>query len=616
VVRTLATGNPLPFHRIVALALAGVAIVALLWPGSPAAHRMRTTSDLDKIDHFVFIIKENRSFDHYFGLFPGADGARSGHTSDGETVPLSEAPDQISPDISHSAPAADEAIDQGRMDYFDRVAGALSLGVDRAYTQMHAQDIPDYWAYARTFTLDDHFFSTIAGPSLPNHLITIAAQAGEVTSNPALSNGRWGCDSPANSTVVTLSPTGQQGVARPCFDFTTLVDRLNGQHIDWRYYAPLYGQSGYIWSTLDAIRHVRYSNQWDTNVVSWRQFEQDVSQGHLPAVTWLITDAAHSEHPPASTCLGENTTVSEVNAIMRSRFWNDTAIFVTWDDFGGFYDHMAPPHYDNLGWGPRVPTLVISPYARRGYVDHTAYDFSSLLRLVEERFGLAPLTQRDATAADLTGSFDFSSGPAPPLILSGHQCPIIPGVSISGNETGTRSENVISLRGAPRITAIVTSDEQTSVTVYAPSTGEQTYDVTSDMRILGRGGRPLSVDALQPGDILLQQADTLQDESADTAIVEGRVMGVDSADDIVRLRVPTTIATQTTAGRYYGSGLRFGFVDVEVSPETRISGHVAMSLGELHKGLHLRVTGALHYQDRTIQDVTNIQTFSPHLSPY
>jgi phospholipase C len=609
-------GRSLPANRIVALVLAGVALVALIWPRLPVVSDARSADDLGKINHFVFIIKENRSFDHYFGLFPGADGASSGRLSDGETVTLTDAPDQISPDISHSAPAAHQAIDGGRMDYFDRVAGALNFGVNHSYTQMRPQDIPDYWTYARTFTLDDHFFSTVAGPSFPNHLVTIAAQAGEVTSNPAMSQGRWGCDSPDNSTVMTLSPSGQQGVSRPCFDFTTLADRLNAKQIDWRYYAPLYGQSGYIWSTFDAIRHIRYGNQWNTNVVSWRQFEHDVSQGHLAAVTWLVTDAAHSEHPPASTCLGENTTVSEVNAIMRSPFWNDTAIFVTWDDFGGFYDHVAPPQRDNLGWGPRVPTLVISPYARRGYVDHTPYDFTSLLRLVEERFGLAPLSSRDAAASDLANSFDFSADPAPPLVLSGHQCPIIPGLSISGNETGSRGENVIRLRDAPVITAIIASDQQTSVTVYSSSAGERTFDVTGDMRVLGRGGRPLSFDALQVGDILLQDGNTLQDESADAVSVEGRVMGVDSAQGTVHLRVPSTIAVQTDVGRYFGSGLRFGVVTIAVGPDTRIYGRGASSLGDLRKGLHLRVTGVLNYRTRSVQDVSEIQAYLPHLSSY
>jgi len=613
--KLFARGLP-PRSRIIALALAGVAVASLVWSRFPVASDVRSTDDLSKINHFVFIIKENRSFDNYFGLFPGADGTRSGRMSNGETVTLGEAPDQISPDISHSAPAAYQAIDKGRMDYFDRNAGAVNLGVNHAYTEMRPQDIPDYWAYARTFTLDDHFFSTIAGPSFPNHLITIAAQAGGVTSNPAMSKGRWGCDSPDNSMVVTLSPSGQQGVSRPCFDFTTLADRLNAKQIDWRYYAPSYGQSGYIWSTFDAIRHIRYGSQWNTNVVPWRQFEQDVSHGHLAAVTWLVTDAAHSEHPPASTCLGENAAVSEINAIMHSRFWNDTAIFVTWDDFGGFYDHVVPPQRDNLGWGPRVPTLVISPYARRGYVDHTPYDFSSMLRLVEERFGLAPLSNRDASASDLANSFDFSADPAPPLVLPEQQCPIIPGISISGNETGSGGENVIRLQGAPVITAIIISDLQTTVTVYSSSTGERTINVTSDMRILGRGGRPLSPDALQVGDILLQSGSTLQDESADQVTVEGRVMGVDSTNDTVNLRVPTTIAVQTGIGRYYGSGLQFGLITVEVGPDTRMYGHGVSSLRDVRKGLHLRVTGVLNYRARSVQDVTEIQAYSPHLSSY
>jgi len=193
---------------VVAISLLGLALLPVDRPTAAVSPRPAVASSgalpagFQKIKHIVFIIKENRSFDHYFGLFPGADGASRGRTSTGEIVPLRPAPDQILPDPSHAAEAAYLAYDHGRMDRFDLVPGAVALGVDNAYTAMRPQDIPDYWAYARQFTLDDHFFSTIMGPSLPNHLVFVAGQSGGITNNPIFVNSpsyndtSWGCDAP------------------------------------------------------------------------------------------------------------------------------------------------------------------------------------------------------------------------------------------------------------------------------------------------------------------------------------------------------------------------------------------------------------------------------------
>ena len=495
---------------------------AIVGASAPAAS---APAGIGKIDHIVFIIKENRSFDHYFGRFPGADGATTGRTSTGNVIPLAEAPDQVLPDIGHGPDGAYGAYDRGRMDAFDRIPGAVNLGVNHAYTQMYERDIPNYWAYARRFTLDDHFFSTIMGPSFPNHLVTIAAQSGNSNSNPTRFNGNWGCDSLRGSYVTTVGPRGGIGSAYPCFDFTTLADRLNARHIGWRYYAPRQGQAGYIWSSFDAVKHIRFGPQWGTNVVPWESFQADVAHGKLAPVSWLVTDTLRSEHPPASSCLGENTTVSELNALMRGPVWKNTAVFVTWDDFGGFYDHVAPPKRDQLGLGPRVPTLVISPYARRGYVDHATYDFSSLLRFVERRFGLAPLTTRDAHAADLSGGFDVTAPPAAPYPLQPHPCAIIPGVSITGNELGNQRDNVIALKGAPRITGLFGDGSNLTVATRSAH-GPLAFNITMNTRVFGRGGRPLTAAALSIGDILLHQGNTVQDESADAVSVDGRVLRV------------------------------------------------------------------------------------------
>jgi len=579
------------------------------------SHRAGGLAGSGRIDHVIFIVKENHSFDNYFGAFPGADGGRAGQTSTGEFLPLSEAPDQVIPDIEHSAAAAYLAYDGGRMDRFDRGNGAVTLGVDNAYTQMTARDIPNYWAYARRFTLDDHFFSTVMGPTFPNHLMMVAAQAGNSTSNVANAGGLrkggpWGCDSAPGAYVTTLSGHGVPGTAFPCFDFATLADRLNSHHIDWRYYAPQLGQPGYIWSTFDAIRHIRYGSQWDTNVRPWRQFETDVAHGRLAAVTWLVTDTSHSEHPPASTCLGENTTVSEINAVMRSRFWTSTAIVVTWDDYGGFYDHVAPPQRDRLGLGPRVPTLVISPYARRGAVDHTAYDFTSLLRFAEQRFGLRSLTTRDAQGPAMAASFDFSAAPSSPLVLRPSTCPLVLGVNINGNETGDRRANTVSLAGESTIVAIARGTPDLALTLRLA--GHRTVvRASASTRVLGRGGRPLSLDALQVGDTVLYRdraPQTVQDESAAGVTLDGRIVGTHPLDGAIVVDVRTS--PRRALPQNAGARAR---LTVAVGGSTAIVGDNGRSIGslDLRQGQWVYATGVLNVRTRTVSATTSIAIHHP-----
>ncbi len=408
---------------LVALGLLGSAARVPRTTAATAATAATAPPIYGKIDHVVFIIKENRSFDHYFGRFPGADGATTAPSASGRAVPLRAAPNVITPDYPGLQAALTRLNKAGTPVAFDGFVDHYALAPRDAYTQASPGLIPDYWAYARRYTLDDHFFAGNVGPSFPNHLVTIAAQSAGTVGDPTGALFNWGCDSPAGTTVATVDSAGRRGGAYPCFAVPTVADRLDARHVPWRYYAPGQGELGYVWSSFDAIRQVRHGSRWATNVVPWRRFEGDVAAGRLAPMTWLVTDFPQSEHPPASSCLGEQTTVFEINAIMRSPFWKSTAIFLTWDDPGGFYDHVAPPRLDAWGLGHRVPTLVISPYARAGYVDHTGYEFSSILRFVEGRFGLAPLTARDARGPDMTGSFDAAARPVAPLTLPRRACP-------------------------------------------------------------------------------------------------------------------------------------------------------------------------------------------------
>jgi phospholipase C len=376
------------------------------------------------IQHIVIIDKENHSFDNLFGRFPGADGTTAAELANGKTVHLLHTPDHTVLDLGHAGDAAAFAVDHGRMDRFGELPGAVQDGKDIADSQYQESDIPAYWSYARHFALADHFFSTVMGSSFPNHLATVAASSANTVDTPRGNTFHaWGCDSGPFTVVSAVEPqTGEPYLTKPCFDIPTLPDTLQRHHISWKYYAPGIYKSGYVWSSLDAIRHIRYSNLWKTNVPSDADFIRDVRDGRLPAVSWLVTNVAQSEHPPYSMCVGENWTVDQINAVMRSKDWPSTLIVLTWDDFGGFYDHVAPPRLDYISLGPRVPAIFISPYARPRFIDRSQMDFTSILKLVEQDFGLPPLTSRDRRAHSLLSSLDFKQRPLPPLVLTRRAC--------------------------------------------------------------------------------------------------------------------------------------------------------------------------------------------------
>jgi len=393
---------------------------------SPTEHRSVP------IKHVVYLIKENRTFDNYFGRYPGAEGATRGRTSTGESIPLRVAADVLTHDLGHEFLDGVVAINGGRMDGFDRIPiGGSSLD---GYTSFTRAGIPNYWAYADNFVLGDMMFSSMYGPTFPAHLYTVAAQAGRVTSNKLTTglyardkNGRRGSYCTDRGERVNrfraLTSSEAREVMRaeeladsvrirdffervqPCFDFDVLPDRLNDAGISWRYYAT----TGDWRNALHAIEHIRFSRYWGPNVVAPGRALRDVREEELRAVSWVVPPVGFNDHPGAGTsvCMSENWAVRYINAIMRSKYWKNTAIFMTWDDFGGFYDHVPPPHYDVMGLGPRVPLLIISPWAKRGYIDHTTYELSSVVRFMEEVFGLEPLARRDRQSADMFNAFDF-----------------------------------------------------------------------------------------------------------------------------------------------------------------------------------------------------------------
>jgi phospholipase C len=363
------------------------------------------------IEHTVIILQENHTFDNYFGTFPSADGATSGLTSTGLMVSLAPLPDMDDANLCNSWDCALQAMDGGKMDSFDLINGGLS-----AYTQASSQEIPHYWEYAQHFVLADRYFTSVHGPSLPNHLFTVAAQSGGTIDNVSVGSGGVACDGSPTGTVTIIDANGNRTEQSPCFDFTTLPDLLEAAGISWKYYIDGDG-------IFAVIRHIRNSPMWTQNRASTAQFLQDAHRGQLPAVSWLIAPYEGSEHPPNSICAGDNQTAEFINSVMQGPGWNSTTIFVTYDDFGGFYDHVPPPQLDQDGLGPRVPLLIISPFAKPGYISHTLYEHSSMLKFIETRNHLGSLTARDAAANNMLDSFDFGQPPQPPLILQPHQCP-------------------------------------------------------------------------------------------------------------------------------------------------------------------------------------------------
>jgi phospholipase C len=417
------------------------------------------------IEHVVFIVKENRSFNHYFGTYPGADGSTSGRTINCDrescvsdrTIPLTPAPDVMPYDLAHCFLCGVVAVNGGRMDGFNHMNALRPLkptqdgtwyGHDLlGYTRFTRSGIPNYWAYADRFVLADRFFTSMYGPTFPEHLFTVAATSNLIVGNKneKVQPGSY-CDDEGE-----FAPRFREGLSpedldrlmfleenitqdagyeeeirsfweqyRLCFDIHVLPDLLERAGVSWKYYATLNAWN----NALQAIRHVRYGPMWQ-RVEPPGNFLSDVGSGNLPEVAWLVPPSIYDEHPAAgkSTCSGENWTVQQINALMRSEYWRSTLVVVVWDDFGGFYDPVAPPHLDVMGLGPRTPALIISPYAQQGVsplggsVDHTTYEFSSVLHFIELLHGLPPMTDRDARADPLSGALDFQHPNFRKLIL-------------------------------------------------------------------------------------------------------------------------------------------------------------------------------------------------------
>jgi len=374
------------------------------------------------IKHVVFIMKENRTFDNLFGAFPGANGASTGKQGD-ETVSLTSHcfPQALPRDIKHDYPKALLGWNHGQMNGF----GWDAYSAEWAYIQATQQDIPNYWRWAQDYTLGDNFFASVLGPSFPNHLYSFAGTAAGTHDNPVPAAGRvvvkltipqvyqksWGCDAPKGTYVLVDSATGKPTREFPCFEIPVVADALKTAGIPWAYYGADDTQLGYFWNAPDYIEHIRNNPiLWESRVLGVNSIVPDIQEGRLPPVTWVTPSFWLSDHPDANLCNGENWTTTVVNAIMNSPMWKNTVIFIAWDDWGGFYDHVPPPS----GFGFRVPVLAISPYSKPGYVDKTEADFGSILRFIGYNWRVPVDMVETGSSTDMRGSFDFTQTPLAP----------------------------------------------------------------------------------------------------------------------------------------------------------------------------------------------------------
>jgi phospholipase C len=448
------------FAAVVVVVLAS-GVVARAASADPWPTRPPSGDDgIRKIKHVVIVMQENRSFDHYFGTYPGADGIprRNG----GPTVcqphlrrPGCQRPYHDARDINYGGPhgpwSTKVDIDGGRMDGFLRwdehqfCRPVCSRPID-VMGYHDAREIPNYWAYARKFVLQDHMFEPAGSWSLPAHLFMVSGWSARC----GLTGGRMSCVN-----TLTPQPPGMSGRPRPRYAWTDLTYLLHKRGVRWGYYVsagrqpdcangearcpavPQDALTPSVWNPLPYFPTVRRNGQLG-NVQPVENLFAAARRGTLPAVSWVIPSWDASDHPDARVSRAQTYVTRVMNALMRSSDWNSTAIFLAWDDWGGFSDHVPPPAVDANGYGLRVPGLVISPYARRGFIDHQTLSFDAYLKFIEDRFlsgaRIDPRTdgrpdprpdvrENAPGLGDLTRAFDFSQRPRRPLLLPLHPPP-------------------------------------------------------------------------------------------------------------------------------------------------------------------------------------------------
>ena len=420
-----------------------------------------------KIKHIIIIMQENRSFDTYFGTYPGADGIpmQKGvptvclpDPGTGQCVKPYHDSRDINAGGPHAAASAKTDINGGKMDGFVAAfrdaqkacknpdTPGCAKGTSPDVMGWHdAREIPNYWAYAQNFVLQDRMFEPNASWSLPSHLFMVSAWSASCTTPGDASS----CTNALDGPNVPGGPLQAANAGKTDYAWTDLTYLLHKANVSWAYYLsngtepdcendamlcqskPQNKNVPGIWNPLPAFDTVKQDSQL-ANIQTVDKYFAPAKAGTLPDVSWIVPENSVSEHPPAKVSAGESYVTGLINAAMQGPEWNSTAIFLSWDDWGGFYDHVAPPTVDQNGYGLRVPGLVISPYARKGFIDHQTLSFDAYLKLIEDLFlggqRLDPKTdgrpdprptvrEQASQLGDLLSDFDFSQPPRQPLVL-------------------------------------------------------------------------------------------------------------------------------------------------------------------------------------------------------
>jgi len=441
-------------------------------PATPSSSTPSAAGEgIHKIRHVIVIMQENRSFDSYFGTFPGADGLpKSVCVPDPRKQNACVQPYVDHADVNgggpHSEANAIADVHGGKMDGFVGQAEAGRRGClnttnpacSNATTPdvmgYHtASDIPNYWSYAQNFVLQDHMFEPNASWSLPEHLFQVSEWSALCTAHNDPRSCTNALQAPGLPPDFRATRAGSRRAPAPIYAWTDLTYLLHKQRVSWGYYvvtgtepdcrndasmscAPVRQRSNTpgIWNPLPYFDTVKDDGEL-ANIQSVENFYAAAKSGTLPAVSWVVPSNAVSEHPSAPVSFGQSYVTSLVNAVMRGPDWDSTAIFLAWDDWGGFYDHVVPTKVDQNGYGLRVPAMVISPYAKRGMVDHQTLSFDAYVKFIEDDFlngqRLDPSTdgrpdprptvrENVSVLGNLASEFDFSQAPRPPLILPVH----------------------------------------------------------------------------------------------------------------------------------------------------------------------------------------------------
>jgi len=450
----------IPFTYLVLIAVLGLPAcgngASSSIPSSPVAARKvssfsRLSSGSTPISHIVLIVQENRTFNNLFATFPGGNGSTTGYELiSGQKVKtnLKEVSLVGQRNLNHSYSGFVIAYNNGAMDGFNLVKFSSTSRLEKKapYVYVNPADIQPYWTMAEQYALANNFFTTQGSASFTAHqdlirggtCLSSAAACQNPSSysvslidNPPYGKA-WGCDS-AHGTTTNLITSNLQlkrgDGPYPCtkdfpyypYTYQTLRDLLDAKSVSWKYYTPAIGSGGAIWNAFDAIAPVRYGSEWNNNVSSPEtNIFNDITDGNLANVSWVIPSGPNSDHPEKCGCdNGPSWVASVVNAIGNSQYWNSTAIIITWDDWGGFYDNVAPPvPRDNQGGpGLRVATLVVSPYSKLGYgsqggyISNTFYEFGSIVRYIEDNFNLGSLGTTDSTSNSIVDMLDYNQSP-------------------------------------------------------------------------------------------------------------------------------------------------------------------------------------------------------------